>query len=231
MRVLYIIALTLIMASFASAQISVQPTTGSVSVGFSSTRATTRFTVVNNGAAAVKIAKVLTSCNCTTTEMESMEILPGGKSVLTANIDTTLKAGTSNEAVLIYEEGQKRATVLHIELSLPDIASLSAKELDWQIGEKAAAKPLAISLAPGLDGRIVRVQIPDLPYTTVVQKPKEDGSVQVLITPQQTNVNMLGTLTISITADVNVNGTRMLKTQQVMVPVSVLSPPTTKPSK
>jgi hypothetical protein len=160
-----------------------------------------------------------------------MDIPPGGKAVLTTDIDTTLKAGVNNEILFVYTEGAKNPTVLRVELILPDVVSLSAKNLNWNIGDKQIAKTISVAISPGLDGSIVRIQIAEAPYLTVKQDIQQDGSYLIQVTPQETAVNMLNAITLSISVNVTVDGRRVLKTEQIVVPVSVLSPPTTKLSK
>ena len=144
------------------------------------------FTFKNSGKQPVTIAKVTSSCGCTTAELPKKTYQPGECGSLTAKFTFGGRRGAQAKSIAVTTDDQKTVQLSFNCLILDDPVALIPPLVNWRVGESAAAKQVDISVAqnPRINVTAVASSNPRVFATLSTIKPGEKYSVSV--TPTDT---------------------------------------------
>lgn len=155
-----------------------------------------KFAFTNSDAQPVTIAKVETSCGCTTASLEKKTYAPGEKGTLTALLDAKDQSGQVERNILVTT-GEGVISRLTIRATIPSWLEVMPRLIWWQVGGKSTEKEAALTVPSGTGIRITSVQV-DNPLINASLKPGADEQHYRLVvkplatgTPYQARISIV----------------------------------------
>lgn len=108
------------------------------------------FTFTNTGTEPVEITGVDSSCDCLQATASTKVVAPGASGTIRAHFTIADRVGTYTRTIIVSTSEDGAATALSVELTVPDVAELSPRSVEWKLGAAPAEQSVAIDVAPGL---------------------------------------------------------------------------------
>lgn len=119
--------------------------------------AETVFAFTNTSDRPVTITGIDTSCDCTEAIPSATTFPPGAQGTIKARFSLTGAAGTLQRLIVVNTDEGKPAAALTVELTIPEIARLTPRSVEWKVGTAASEAVVEIEVAAGIELTIDRV--------------------------------------------------------------------------
>ncbi len=103
------------------------------------TTITAKFSFQNTGSDALTITKLEPSCGCLSADIEKMTFAAGERGEIDISFDTADLGGLQQKSIQIYYD-KGAMILLHVNVNLADLPSISPTFLYWNIGDPATEK-------------------------------------------------------------------------------------------
>ncbi len=140
----------------------------------------------NTGAAPVTIAKVTSSCGCTTAELPKKTFAPGEVGALTAKFVFGGRRGPQAKSIAVTTDDGKTAQLSFQCLIADDPVAVLQSLVWWRVGEAAEPKQVALTLPPGGKVKITAVASTNPRVAATLATVQEGEKYAVHIRPADT---------------------------------------------
>lgn len=117
----------------------------------------TAFEFTNTSDRPVTITGIHTSCDCTEATPSATTFPPGAQGTIKAHFSLTGATGTVRRMILVNTDEGNPATSLTVELTIPEIAQLTPRAVEWKVGTSPSEAAVEIEVAGGIELTIERV--------------------------------------------------------------------------
>ncbi|BBO34287.1 DUF1573 domain-containing protein [Lacipirellula parvula] len=149
------------------------------------------FKLTNSGQETLLINRVLTSCSCTTAEVGSKSIPPGGSTTLNVKLDLHLLRGPQNRSVLV-QSNDPRTPALQLDLKGNSIYHVDLSPPHLALGDTKGSEPFSgivtVTAGKGIDALNVEQTRTSGDNVEAELEAVEEGKrylVKVKVKPQQ----------------------------------------------
>lgn len=119
--------------------------------------AETAFEFTNPSDRPVTITSIDTSCDCTEATPSATTFPPGALGTIKAHFSLTGAAGTLQRMIVVNTDEGTPATLLTVELTIPEIARLTPRAVEWRPGAAPSEAAVEIEVVDGIELTIGRV--------------------------------------------------------------------------
>lgn len=177
-------ALLLLLSAAAPAQLTWEATEVTLAPPLADRTATARFTCHNGGTSPVAILDLRTTCGCANATTSATTVAPGGDAVVSVVVTIGRATGTLRQRAFVTTPLSHDPTTLTVMVQVPDLAVVSPRILRWTADAPAAAKAVAIELAPGAGPATVTLR--DLPpgLAATLRPGADDRHYDLQVTPR-----------------------------------------------
>ena len=148
--------------------------------------ATAVFPFRNDGTGAVRIAMVMSSCDCVTTKLEKEVYAPGESGEIKAIFKPEGSSGRIERTIaVVTDDTPETPTVLILRIQLPTRITVRPSALQWQSGESRDEKVVEISLAGPEGGRIRELHSSNPDFAVRLESHSALGVFRVRVKPMQ----------------------------------------------
>jgi hypothetical protein len=148
------------------------------------------FRFINKGDAAVKISRLKSSCGCTTPTVAKRDFAPGERGELAVTFNFGERRGPQLKLITVTTDDDAEQQ-LQLQVWIEDALVTTPTLLWWRIGDAPTAKPIALTLAEGVEVKITGLETSSPAFTAKQTSPKE-----ITVTPTQLTEKQAATLTI-----------------------------------
>ena len=152
-------------------------------------KAVTTFSFTNRGRVPVKILVITSCCNCTSGTSDKEVYGPGESGTVTGTFAFGQRVGLHEKYLIVHTDDPKEpASVLTMRVQIPEMLTLSAGNLTWEIGEPLQAKVIHIqALSEAAIGQF-RLSTSHPKFQAKVVQNEEKGrgrEFDLMVTPSQ----------------------------------------------
>jgi hypothetical protein len=168
------------------------------------TKTVATYTFKNTGKNPVDIARVESSCGCTTAELTKRHYNPGEGGTIKVVFTYGDRKGDQHKTVIVSEEDNGARNVYPLELfvKIPESVVVEPRVVYWDINEAATSRTVRVKLAVGFNGKPVRARLYSEHSDFVVGdvKPVSSGVYEFTLTPVDTSEKQTeaGELTVEV---------------------------------
>jgi hypothetical protein len=120
--------------------------------------AETEFEFTNTSQRPVTITGIDTSCDCLEVTPSARTLAPGATGTLRAHFSFGDRTGVIQRMILVSTDDGESPARLTVELTVPEVAKLTPRVLDWPRGGEAGEKVVLLEVAEGVELTVERVQ-------------------------------------------------------------------------
>jgi len=120
--------------------------------------AATEFEFANHGDKPVTIERVDVSCDCTEAEPSAKVVAPGARGTISVKFTLGDLFGSYQRMVYVKTDEKADPTLLSVQLTVPDVAKLTPRSVEWKLGTPASEQSVDIAVTPGLELNVQNVQ-------------------------------------------------------------------------
>ena len=145
------------------------------------------FPFQNTGERSIEIARIKTTCGCTTAKLDKMIYAPGETGVIKGTFSVGNRQGVQSQSIRVFTAGSgKPLCELLLTLEIPTILSFSPHLLFWRTGGEAESREISVQLHSfGGEYKLLSVRSSS-PVFDVETFKSHDGSKQaykIFVTP------------------------------------------------
>jgi hypothetical protein len=136
----------------------------------------------NDTAAPVTITQVTSSCDCATADLAKKTYAPGERGVLVVRFDPTGRSGMVSRMISVTTDAAgAQPQLLKLTAELPEVLSLTPRDLNWVAGEKPEAKSVdvLVNVPGGVELAAAWANQPDFKVELVTVTPRTHYRVKV----------------------------------------------------
>lgn len=142
------------------------------------------FNFSNTGEDDISITTVRSSCACTTTALKKSTYKSGEKGQIEVSFDLSERLGAQRKSITVYTtEARKEATVLELDVSIPEIFVALPQGLIWKKTEPPEHKTLRLRNVLQSPVGIVEVQCSDRNYLVELRVIEQGLEYELDVTP------------------------------------------------
>ena len=168
------------------------------------------FPFQNTGERSIEIARIKTTCGCTTAKLGKMIYAPGETGVIKGTFSVGNRQGKQEKMIQVYTRDLSQPEIqLALHLEIPQLVSLKPGLLLWRVGAEPEAKILTVSPNSELGARVLSVESDSTEFA-IEATPVGEGSqnYEVVVAPLKTGA--AGRALIKIEVGVPDAGTKTL---------------------
>lgn len=147
-----------------------------------------RFAYHNAGEAPVTIVEIDASCGrCTKVEALDTVIQPNQKGDLPVRFEVSGRRGVQGRSLYVTTDDQK---TMHLQAQFMvgmDAVALKPDRLVWQVGQKAEAKQVSLTIAPNSQAKVTSVTSTNPRIKTALTAGSESGKYTLSVQPLATD--------------------------------------------
>ena len=144
------------------------------------------FKFKNTSTRDVKISKLLSSCGCTTADLESKTIPSQETAELTAIMKLKGITGLKSSTIKVYlNDSSSPSYTLSIKVDVPNPIQVTPVFLNWKKNEQRSSKDISIKIHQDFKAKLSKVEVQNKDFTHKVID-QEDGSKTLQLTPPTT---------------------------------------------
>jgi hypothetical protein len=154
---------------------------------------TGEFVFKNAGNYPVKILSVKSNCGCTTAKLDKTEYQPGESGKITATFTIGQRVGFQQKDIIVRtddphgRDGKGVLAQLTVQTHIPELARVTPKFVNWQIGETNAPKTIALEVKHSEPIHVVGVESSDARLIPKLATIEDGKRYEVLVTPADTS--------------------------------------------
>ncbi len=148
--------------------------------------AETSFEFTNSSAKAVTILGIDTSCDCTEATPSALTFAPGASGRITARFTLGDRQGVYDRTITVTTDEAKEPVSLHVQLAVPELASLTPRSLEWKLNGAAESRFIEIRVADGLELTLSSVQPTSDFFTSRLETIAPGHHYRLHLTPRHT---------------------------------------------
>ena len=155
-----------------------------------------RFSFKNTGTQPVDVNQVMSSCGCTTVNLEKRHYLPGETGEILAKYTVAEHGGTQKKTVLVTTNDGGDPVELTLSVKIPEVLRITPSFVTWKHKEAPAAKQITIELAQETPIKEITIQSSNAAVIAELQPLTKGRKYQLTVKPGQTGQHLFATLTI-----------------------------------
>lgn len=148
--------------------------------------AQTEFAFTNAGTQPVTITSVDTSCDCLEAAPSARTIAPGASGTIQAHFSVGNAVGTLQRMIVVSTDDGKPATVLTVQLEIPEVARFSPRSVEWKLGAAPDEKAVEIVIAEGVEVALHDVQATTTAFALRLETLQAGRHYCLHVTPKST---------------------------------------------
>jgi hypothetical protein len=180
-----------------AAKLSFDKTTIAVTLDPEADRTTIRFPFSNTSDQTIEIADHSASCSCLIASFEGGKTVyaPGDKGTVIAIFERGNMVGTVSKNVMIWKKGDAEdapSISLTVDITIPEIVSITPRTLKWKTGGAAEPKTYAITISGESPLQITRVTSTNSIFSCELKTVRDGWEYELIVTPEDTGASALG---------------------------------------
>lgn len=120
--------------------------------------AETSFEFTNTGAKTVTILGIDTSCDCTEATPSAQSFAPCASGRILVRFTLGDRQGVYERTITVTTDEAKEPISLHVQLDVPELASLTPRSVEWKLNGPAESQVIDIRVTEGLELTLSSVQ-------------------------------------------------------------------------
>jgi len=148
--------------------------------------AETFFEFTNTSSKAVTILGINTSCDCTEATPSAQTFAPGASGRIIAHFSLGDRQGTYERSITVTTDEAKEPVSLHVQLEVPELASLTPRSVEWKLHGPAESQVVDIRVAEGLELTFSSVQPTSDFFTSRLETITEGRHYRLHLAPHHT---------------------------------------------
>jgi hypothetical protein len=175
--------------------------TQEITTGVDAAVVTADFKFKNESDEDVVIEKYDAACTCINAQIKDSKLAykPGESGVIRAAFDMGQFSGTNDKSIALWLKGDpaaKPSIVLTARITIPVLVEVEPKSLIWEIGTKAEARTVDITMKHDEPIRVTSVSGADARFKYELKTVEEGKKYQVVVTPASTQQVGMGVIHI-----------------------------------
>lgn len=143
-----------------------------------------KFGFVNAGRNEVTIESVKSSCGCTVPTLAKTVYAPGERAEVTARFTIGDRRGAQTTTIRVAVKGEREPALLTLNVTIPEVATLTPPMLLWEPGEKPAPKTIDVDAMANQPMRVVKVRSSSPDFDASVETIEEAVKYRIVVTPR-----------------------------------------------
>ena len=141
------------------------------------------FKFKNNSSTSVTISKLLSSCGCTTVELEKKNFSAHSSGSITAQMNLKGIKGLKSSTIKVYLNDDKSPThTLTVKVDVPSPIQIAPTFINWRKSDERKSKAVTIKIHSEFKAKLTKLDHKNQAFKTSL-KANEDGSQTLSITP------------------------------------------------
>ena len=155
-----------------------------------------KFSFTNNGAKAVDVLQVESSCGCTTAELERRHYDPGQGGEIVARYTLGNHVGRQRKTIAVKTNDQSEPTILTLVTDIPEMVRIQPPFVTWSKGDEKQPKTMILETVGNFSLQDIELHTSN-PAMAVDLKPLVKGrKYQITVTPGNTDGFVFSTINI-----------------------------------
>ena len=161
------------------------------------------FEFTNEGAQAVTIQNVDTSCRCLEAKADKLVYQPGESGVISAKFEIRGLTGEIEKSLTVYTDDPETPYVrLAVKIDVPVMVEIEPKMLTWAVGEETVTKPIVFRVMRDEPIRITKIDVSRKNFSGALKEIEAGKLYHIELTPESTADTMLGVVTIQTDCEI-----------------------------
>lgn len=160
------------------------------------------FTVKNTGAESAKVSRLVSGCECLYVEIDQDPVPPGARAIITGLFDTEKLRGQSERKITIEFEGERRPVFLTTRIETEPVYTITEEMTSWGIGSKPETKIVEFRVVRDDPVKVLSAESKRKEVTCELVTVEEGRSYDLLLTPQSTDMSLLGIVRIETDCEI-----------------------------
>ena len=148
--------------------------------------AETSFEFTNSSTKTVTILGVDTSCDCLEATPSAQSFAPGASGRISARFTLGDRLGVYERTITVTTDEATEPVSLHVQLDVPELASLTPRSIDWKLNGEAESRVIDISVADGLELDLSSVQPTNEGFTSRLETVETGRHYRLHLAPRHT---------------------------------------------
>ena len=170
-------------------------------------KVTADFKFTNKSDKPLTIDRVDGGCSCVSVQISDGKKIyaPGESGVIRANFDMGTFSGTVDKVVSLFMEGDAEGApseTVTLRVHIPVIVDVEPKTLKWDVGLKAEAQIVKISMKGDKPVHILKVDTNSQAFDHELKTIEDGRQYELVLTPKSTDTPVLGSFRLETDSDV-----------------------------
>ena len=167
-----------------------------VKVDARTTVAEVRFPFENRGDKSVDVTQVVSSCGCTTVDLDKRHYEPGEGGVIVARYTVAEHTGLQKKSVMVSTNDVAEPTELTLVVRIPEVLRISPSFVTWKHGEEPTSKQITLEMMQDTPIKNLDIQSSSSSVKAELETVEKGRKYRITITPGQTDQHLFSTITV-----------------------------------